>query len=90
MGVAESFCVTERRNRQRDSPQGEPERAYLVRMIQRTYCEMPGLNLSLQQAGRLFGLRESTCRLVLDDLVRADILRKSEDGRYVAARHATS
>jgi DNA-binding IclR family transcriptional regulator len=53
-------------------------------MIEGTYRELPGLDLALTQAARLFGLRETTCRLVLDDLVRVAILRQSEDGRYLA------
>jgi len=56
----------------------------LVRIIEGTYREMPGLDLSLTQAARLFGLRESTCRLVLDDLVRAGRLRQTDDGRYLS------
>ena len=56
----------------------------LVRIIEGTYREMPGLDLTLTQAARLFGLRETTCRLVLDDLSRAGSLQQAEDGRYQA------
>ena len=53
-------------------------------MILGTYREMPGLALSLSQAARLFGLREQTCGIVLDDLVAAHLLRRTADGEYVA------
>jgi len=45
---------------------------------------MPGLSLTLTEAARLFGLRECTCRLILEDLSRAGTLRKIDDGRYLA------
>jgi predicted transcriptional regulator of viral defense system len=44
---------------------------------------MPGLNLTLDQAARLFGLRDNTCRVVLDDLIKDGKLRRSIEGRYV-------
>jgi DNA-binding IclR family transcriptional regulator len=53
-------------------------------MIVGTYREMPGLSLSLNQAARLFGLRETTCRVVLRDLVDAGLLRRTRDGHYRA------
>jgi hypothetical protein len=53
-------------------------------MIEASYREMPGLCLSVAQAARLFGLRESTCHIVLDDLVRARRLRLSANGQYLA------
>jgi hypothetical protein len=64
---------------------GEPERSHLVRLVLATYAEMPGLSLHLQSAARLFGLREATCLVVLDDLVREGRLRRSADGRYRAS-----
>jgi DNA-binding IclR family transcriptional regulator len=56
----------------------------LVTMIEATYREMPGLTLSLNQAARLFGLRERTCHVLLDDLVRDGRLRRAADGHYRA------
>jgi hypothetical protein len=53
-------------------------------MILGTYREMPGLSLHLSQAARLFGIRRSTCQVVLDDMVRAGSLRRAQDGQYVA------
>lgn len=61
---------------------GEPSRSHLVALVLGTYAEMPGLSLYLPQAARLFGLRESTCVVVLGDLVRGGQLRQSPDGQY--------
>ena len=55
----------------------------LEAMIGGTYREMPGLALELSDAARLFGLREATCSILLDDLVRQGRLRRALDGRYV-------
>jgi hypothetical protein len=75
---------TERRRNPRDTASGEPSRMRLVTMIEATYREMPGLSLSLNQAARLFGLRERTCHVLLDDLVRDGRLRRAADGQYRA------
>jgi hypothetical protein len=72
----------ERRRWIRGSPGAEPARARLVAMIMATYRELYGLSLDLNEASRLFGLREATCRVVLDDLVTEGRLRRSPDGRY--------
>ena len=49
------------------------------------YQEMPGMRLTLRQVERLSGVDASTCRLVLDDLVRAKFLRAESDGTYLRA-----
>jgi hypothetical protein len=72
----------ERRARERGTPDTEPHRPQLVSMIVGTYREMPGLCLHLNQASRLFGFRQSTCQIVLEDLVRAGTLRRAADGQY--------
>jgi hypothetical protein len=74
----------ERRRVERGTSSGEPPRPRLVTMIESTYREMPGLSVRLDEAARLFGLRESTCQVVLDDLVRDGRLRQSRTGRYLA------
>jgi hypothetical protein len=56
----------------------------LVALVFGTFQEMHGMSLSLHEARRLFGLREVTCRLVLDDLVQQNRLRRTRDGRYRA------
>jgi hypothetical protein len=73
----------------RRSPRGgvltELERVHLVALILGSYGEMPGLSLHLHQAARLFGLRDRTCEVVLNDLVRDGRLRQSSDRQYRAA-----
>jgi hypothetical protein len=76
---------SERRRTPRGGIHGEPARAHLVALILGTYAEMPGLSLHVHQAARLFGLREATCQVVLDDLVRDGRLRQSSDSQYRAA-----
>jgi hypothetical protein len=64
---------------------GEPERAQLVALILGTFGEMLGMRLSVAEARRMFGLREVTCRVVLDYLVKQNRLRHTRDGRYTMA-----
>jgi len=77
--------TAERRRLHRNFVQGEPPRGQLTSNIIGAYREMPGLNLTLEQAARLFGLRSNTCRIVLEDLVRDGRLRRSIEGRYARA-----
>ena len=44
----------------------------LVIMVMTVCREMPGLSLNLNQASRSFGLRDTKCRVVLNDLVMTD------------------
>jgi hypothetical protein len=75
--------TAERRRTPRVPSKGEPPRAQLTSVIVGAYRELPGLNLTLDQAARLFGLRDNTCRVVLDDLIKDGKLRRSIEGRYV-------
>jgi hypothetical protein len=68
---------------------GEPSRADLIALILGTDAEMPGLSLHLHQAARLFGLRETTCLIVLSDLVGGGHLCRSRDGQYRLSRGGT-
>jgi hypothetical protein len=52
----------------------------LVQRIQGEFREMPGLQLTLTQAQRLFGLEPVTCRRVIDTLVEASFLRWTQSG----------
>jgi hypothetical protein len=61
---------------------GEPDRAQLIALVLGTFRETLGERLSLAEARRLFGLREVTCRVVLDHLVGQNLLRRTRDGRY--------
>jgi DNA-binding response OmpR family regulator len=76
---------SDRRRHRRGEAGAEPQRKLLDAMILGMFREMPGLSLHLHQAARLFGLREQTCRIVLDDLVRAGRLRRSADGQYITS-----
>jgi hypothetical protein len=58
----------------------------LLGRIRAEYLEMPGLQLTLAQAQRLWGLERELCKAVLDALVAEDFLRARGDGRYM--RHA--
>jgi hypothetical protein len=75
----------ERRRSPRGGVDAEPERTQLVARVLGAYAEMPGLSLHLHQAARLFGLRDRTCEVVLNDLVRDGRLSQSQDRRYRAA-----
>ena len=55
----------------------------LIQRVCGEFLEMPGLRLTRQQARRLWGLDEPTCRQVLDFLVDARFLARPErDGAY--------
>ena len=51
------------------------------------YSEIPDLDLSEQQAYRLWGLDPAMCRAVLDVLVRTGFLRRTAQGTYIRAGH---
>ena len=74
--------TADRRRSHRDSSHGEPSRAQLIALILGTYAQMPGLSVDEREAARLFGLRESTCRIVMSDLMRDGQLTRTADGRY--------
>ena len=61
--------------------------AALVLKVYEEYCEMPGLQLTLRQASRLWGLSPGTCARVLARLVDDSLLRRDGD-RYVLAESA--
>ena len=54
--------------------------------IRAEYTEMPGMQLTPEQVGRLSGVGSSVCRLVLDDLVRARFLTTGANGTYWRSR----
>ena len=62
-----------------------PKRQQIVAMVLGTYREMPGLSLLIADAVRLFGLPLDTCRAVLDHLVAAGTLRRTDRGHYQQA-----
>ncbi len=58
------------------------ETGLLIRVLGE-YREMPGLALTFNQAQRLWGCDERTCRAVVDLLVARGVLRWSRDRRLV-------
>jgi hypothetical protein len=75
----------DRRRHERGTATSEPSRTHLTSMIIGTFREMPGLSLHANQAARLFGVRQSTCAVVLEDLVADGKLRRTPDGQFVRA-----
>ena len=50
--------------------------------IRAEFREMPGLRLTVCQAARLFGVAPDSADAVLDELRRASILVRSDDGLF--------
>jgi hypothetical protein len=89
MTVRPAATPLDRRRQQRGAG-AEPARAELVAMVLGTYREMPGLCLHLNQAARLFGVHQTTCQVLFDDLVALGRLRRSHDGQYLGRDLAES
>jgi hypothetical protein len=53
-----------------------------LRLIQAEYLGVPGLHLTRQQAERLWGLDPLISEALLNALVDAGFLRRTQDGRY--------
>ena len=47
------------------------------------YREMPGLRLTVSQAGRLWGLDAGTCASVLTALIERRVLTRTTSGAYL-------
>jgi hypothetical protein len=57
----------------------------LFERVRGEFNEMPGLQLTIPQAARLWGLEHSACRRVIDALVDAAFLRWTATGTVVRA-----
>ena len=57
----------------------------LVERVRGEFLEMPGLQLTVQQAARLWGLDLAACRNVVDVLVESAFLRWTATGKIVRA-----
>jgi hypothetical protein len=68
-----------------DKPIEDRSKAFqeLTRRIQAEYAEMPGLNLTLAQAQRLWASDRPTCTAALKALITRGVLRRTPQGRYV-------
>jgi hypothetical protein len=76
MPLPEGFV--ERRNAER--------REALVRRILAEFDDMPGMALSLKQAGRFLGVDDKVCARILGGLTREGALRRNASALYVRAR----
>jgi hypothetical protein len=54
-------------------------------IVRSEYGESPGLALTIPQVQRLWNLDSDTCAAVLDALVRARYLRRTQTGMFVRA-----
>ena len=59
-----------------------PTPSHVVERVRGEFKEMPGLVLTLAQAGRLWGLDAETCSDVLSRLVAAGFLCRRSDGSF--------
>ncbi len=50
--------------------------------IRAEFDEMPGMTLTARQASKLFGLEETFCQRVVEQLVVSAYLRRTERGAY--------
>jgi hypothetical protein len=57
-------------------------RERLVTRVRAEFHDMPGLTLTVPQAGRLFGIAGDACTRILATLVREGLLRRQIDGTY--------
>jgi hypothetical protein len=62
----------------------------LVQRVRNEFIEMPGLQLTLPQAARLWGLDQNASRLVIDALVEGSFLRWTQRGTVVRVDRATA
>jgi hypothetical protein len=60
-------------------------RAAITDRVRGEFREMPGLMLTVAQAGRLWSLDPQTCTEVLTDLVAAGFLCRKPDGTFCRA-----
>ena len=57
----------------------------LVDRIRAEFIEMPGLQLTVAQAARLFGTELSLCRDAIDTLIASAFLRRTRTGLVARA-----
>ena len=59
----------------------------LFERIRGEFNEMPGMQLTIAQAARLWGMDQPACRRVIDALVEAAFLRWTASGTVVRVEH---
>ncbi len=62
----------------------------VLERLRAEYLEMPGMKLTFEQVQRLCGIEQTTCKLVLDALVKDSFLRLKSDGTYVRLTDGSS
>jgi hypothetical protein len=62
------------------------EHQRLVHRVKNEFIEMPGLQLTLPQAARLWGLDHESSRRVIDSLVEVSFLRWTPQGTVIRAK----
>jgi len=65
-------------------------RALVAERVRGEFREMPGLTLTLAQAGRLWALNADTCAEVLSELVAVGFLCRRADGAFSRASDSTA
>jgi hypothetical protein len=68
----------------------QDSRVLIVERVRGEFREMPGLVLTLAQAGRLWSLDAATCTEVLSQLVGSGFLCRRADGAFCRASEMTS
>jgi hypothetical protein len=63
---------------------------HLVHRVRNEFIEMPGLQLTLPQAARLWGLDQSASLRVIEALVEGSFLRWTQRGTVVRVDRATA
>ncbi len=56
-----------------------------VDRVRGEFLEMPGLQLTMPQAARLWGMDQAACRAIIDALVESSFLRWTPAGTIVRA-----
>jgi hypothetical protein len=56
-----------------------------AQLVRAEYLEVPGLDLTRDQAQRLWGLDRAACEQLLAALVECRFLKRTRDNRYVLA-----
>ena len=67
----------------------QDRQALITERVRGEFREMPGLTLTLAQAGRLWSLDTATCAEVLSHLVRTGFLCRRADGAFCRASDLT-
>lgn len=57
----------------------------VVDRVRGEFMEMPGLQLTMAQAARLWGMEQPACKAVIDALVESSFLRWTPAGTIVRA-----